>query len=161
MTNHLDFFSNWSDQVDLLIQIAVAMVLGAALGLERERAQKPAGFRTLVLISGTCALLVGLARVMTADFGALFPPGLARADPVRVIQSIVIGVSFLGAGTIFRRSENAMVEGLTTAATVLLASAIGIAAALNQYIVAIGVTVLALIVLRALGLIEGGTRRGR
>lgn len=159
MTNHLSFLTNWVGQIDLLIEIAVAMVLGAVLGLERELARKPAGLRTQVLIAGTSALLVGLSRVMTAQFSVLFPPGMARADPVRVIQSIVIGVSFLGAGTIFRRKESDVVEGLTTSATVLLASAIGIAAALNQFIVAIGITVIALIVLRVMTLIEGSRRR--
>ncbi|HET7570203.1 MAG TPA: MgtC/SapB family protein [Gammaproteobacteria bacterium] len=154
MTNHLSFFGNWFGQIELLTQIVCAMVLGAALGLERERARKPAGFRTLVLISGSTALLVGLARVMTADFGNIFPTGLAEADPVRVIQSIVTAVGFLGAGTIFRRKDDDMVEGLTTAATVLLAAAVGIACALNQFIVAIGVTVIALIVLRALSVVE-------
>ncbi|HET6725324.1 MAG TPA: MgtC/SapB family protein, partial [Gammaproteobacteria bacterium] len=148
MTNHLSFLTNWAGQIDLLIQIVCAMVLGAALGLERERAQKPAGFRTLVLIAGSTALLVGLARVMTADFGNVFPSGLVRADPVRVIQSIVTAVGFLGAGTIFRRKDDNMVEGLTTAATVLLAAAVGIACALNQFIVAIGITIIALVVLR-------------
>ncbi|HET7307784.1 MAG TPA: MgtC/SapB family protein [Gammaproteobacteria bacterium] len=161
MTNHLSFFGNWAGQIDLLIQIVCAMVLGAALGLERERAHKPAGFRTLVLIAGSTTLLVGLARVMTADFGAIFPTGLARADPVRVIQSIVTAVGFLGAGTIFRRKDDDMVEGLTTAATVLLAAAVGIACALNQFIVAIGVTVIALIVLRALSVVERARRHAR
>ncbi|HET7675507.1 MAG TPA: MgtC/SapB family protein [Gammaproteobacteria bacterium] len=153
-TNQLDFFNNWAGQLTLLVQIVIAMLLGAVLGLERELANKPAGFRTLVLIAGACALLVGLARVMTADFGNIFPPSLARADPVRVIQSIVTAVGFLGAGTIFRRKSDDMVEGLTTAATVLLAAAIGIACALNQFIVAGGITLIALVVLRVMSRVE-------
>jgi putative Mg2+ transporter-C (MgtC) family protein len=161
MTNHLSFLGNWPGQIDLLIQIVCAMVLGAALGMERERAHKPAGFRTLVLIAGSTALLVGLARVMTADFGRIFPGGLAEADPVRVIQSIVTAIGFLGAGTIFRRSDDSMVEGLTTAATILLAAALGIACALNQFIVAIGITIIALIVLRMLSVVERARHGGK
>lgn len=154
VTNHLSFYSNWAGQLALLVQILCAMALGGAIGFERERAHKPAGFRTMVLIAGSTALLVGLARVMTADFGHLFPATLARADAVRVIQSIVTAVGFLGAGTIFRHRNGDMIEGLTTAATVLLAAALGIACALNQFIVAMGITIIALIVLRATSLIE-------
>jgi putative Mg2+ transporter-C (MgtC) family protein len=159
MTEHLAFLENWPEQIALIIQVIVAMVLGSVLGIEREFAGKPAGFRTQMLVAGASALLVGLARVLVDQFGDTFTGQLIRSDPIRVMQAIVVGVSFLGAGTIFRRPTGETIEGLTTAATVLLAAALGIACALNQFIVAIGVTVIALVVLRVLTLAERGQRR--
>jgi putative Mg2+ transporter-C (MgtC) family protein len=76
------------------------------------------------------------------------------ADPIRIVEAIVTGISFLGAGTIFRRDSSEQVKGLTTAASILLCAAVGISVALRQFVLSIGVTVLALIVLRGLTGIE-------
>lgn len=138
---------DWVPQLILAAQVAGAMVLGGLIGFERELAHKPAGFRTHMLVAGATALFAGLGIALTTRFAATFPAADMRADPVRVLQAIVIGVSFLGAGTIFRR-DGGRVEGLTTAATILLAAGVGLAIALERYVTALAVTVLALIVLR-------------
>ena len=84
-------------------QVAVAMVLGGLIGLERETANKPAGFRTHMLVAGAAALLVGLGHALIEEFDR--HTGLRlQSDPIRIVEAIVTGVSFLGAGTIFRRA---------------------------------------------------------
>jgi putative Mg2+ transporter-C (MgtC) family protein len=117
----LDWFEpGWAQQLFLIAEVALAMLLGGIIGIEREIADKPAGFRTHVLVAGAAALLVGLSSALIIDYAADPNAQLIRFDPVRVIEAIVTGGSFLGAGTIFRRSETNHVEGLTTAASILL-----------------------------------------
>jgi putative Mg2+ transporter-C (MgtC) family protein len=76
------------------------------------------------------------------------------ADPIRILQAIIIGVSFLGAGTIVRGKRPEKVHGLTTAASLLMSSGIGIAVALHQLALAVGVSLLVSVVLRVLGKLE-------
>lgn len=142
---------DWTNQVEVLAHVALAMLFGGIVGIERQLADKPAGLRTQVLVAGAAALFVGLAGLLT---GLGVEDGAAPSDPVRVIQAIVTGVSFLGAGTIFRRSDDADVEGLTTAASLLVCAGIGIAVALGQYGLALGVALLALVVLRGLSAVD-------
>lgn len=144
---------NWMLQLQIVGEVALAMLLGGVIGFEREMADKPAGFRTQMLVAGAAALLVGLADVMLVHY---IVPGESKitADPIRITEAIVTGISFLGAGTIFRRDASDQVQGLTTAASILLCAAVGISVALRQFILAIGVTILALIVLRGLTGIE-------
>lgn len=131
-------------------EVALAMLLGGFIGVERELADKPAGFRTHMLVAGAAALLVGLGDALIHRFNVTAGDGL-RSDPIRIVEAIITGISFLGAGTIFRRTDQKEhVEGLTTASSILLSSAIGISVALRQFVLAIGVTLLALIVLRGL-----------
>lgn len=130
----------------------LAMFLGGLIGFEREAADKPAGLRTHMLVAGSAALLTGLGRVLVPEMG--LDESLVRADPIRIIEAVVTGVSFLGAGTIIRnRSEN-QVEGLTTAATLLLTSALGISIALQQIALTIGATIIVLIILRGVKFLE-------
>jgi putative Mg2+ transporter-C (MgtC) family protein len=143
----------WSMQLEIFVEVALAMLLGGIIGVEREMADKPAGFRTQMLVAGSAALLVGLSDALLHRFSAGTGDSI-RSDPVRIVEAIITGISFLGAGTIFRRSKGEQVEGLTTAATILLSSAIGIAVALRQFILAVGVTLLALFVLRGLRFIQ-------
>lgn len=146
-------FANISDQMGLLLRVAIAMVLGALIGIEREYADKPAGLRTHMLVAGAAALLVGLADVLAQRFTAETYAEILRADPIRIVEAVITGVSFLGAGTIFRRND-AGVEGLTTAASLLVVSAIGIAVALDQFVLALCVTVLGFVVLRLIRIFE-------
>jgi putative Mg2+ transporter-C (MgtC) family protein len=143
---------DWTMQLYLLYEVALAMLLGAFIGVEREMADKPAGFRTHMLVAGASALLVGLRDVMihTSRDDSIN----VVSDPIRIVEAIVTGVSFIGAGTIFRRSRSEQVQGLTTAATILMSSAVGICVAMGQKILAVGVTLLALIILRGLSPIE-------
>ncbi|MBI3948873.1 MAG: MgtC/SapB family protein [Acidobacteria bacterium] len=145
---------DWNTQYHIIGKVALAMLLGGLIGLEREIADKPAGFRTHMLVAGAAALLVGLGDVLLQRFSTYANVNVLRSDPIRIVEAIITGISFLGAGTIFRRSERDGVEGLTTAASILLSSAIGICISLRQFILAGGVTLLALIVLRGLRLIE-------
>jgi putative Mg2+ transporter-C (MgtC) family protein len=137
-----------------VLEIALAMALGGVIGFERERADKPAGLRTHMLLAGASALLVGLGEVLIADFADERFGSLIRSDPLRIFEAIVTGIGILAAGTIFRRSDN-HVEGLTTAASLLFVGGIGIAVAIGQLIVAVAATVLALVALRVLRAIEG------
>ena len=107
-----------------------------------------------MLVAGTAALLVGLGTAMVERFDPSPHPGLLRSDPIRIIEAIVTGVSFLCAGTIFRSREGEEVEGLTTAGSILVCSGIGICVALQQFVLAVGVTLLALAVLRGLNFVE-------
>ena len=144
---------NWIIQLQILGEVALAMLLGGVIGFEREMADKPAGFRTQMLVAGAAALLVGLADVMLLHY---IVPGKTQitGDPIRITEAIVTGISFLGAGTIFRRDASDQVKGLTTAASILLCAAVGISVALRQFVLAIGVTILALIVLKGLNAFE-------
>ncbi|MCL4301179.1 MAG: MgtC/SapB family protein [Anaerolineae bacterium] len=136
------------EQIQVLAFVALAMFLGSVIGYERESANKPAGLRTHMLVAGAAALLVALGDVLIAHFQVDTGRNVIQSDPIRIIEAIITGVSFLGAGTIiYHRSEN-VVEGLTTAASILLAAGIGMCVALLQFTLAVGVTVLALIILR-------------
>jgi putative Mg2+ transporter-C (MgtC) family protein len=112
-------------------EVALAMLLGGLIGIEREAANKPAGFRTHMLVSGAAALLVSLGHALVETFQSDAPLRL-QSDPIRIVEAIVTGVSFLGAGTIFRRARGEHVEGLTTAAALLLSAALGICVALER-----------------------------
>jgi putative Mg2+ transporter-C (MgtC) family protein len=151
-------------QLQIIGEVALAMLLGGLIGLEREAANRPAGFRTHMLVAGAAALFVGLGDVLVAHFSTSKLAPLIRSDPYRIIGAIVTGISFLGAGTIFRRHQSEHIEGLTTAASILLASAVGISSiALRQIVLALGVTALVLFVLRGMRFIErwlGSKKRG-
>ncbi len=127
-------------QLVLLGKVILAGLLAGAVGLEREFAEKPAGLRTHMLVGATSTFLVVLAL---RAINLLSRFSFTRADPTQIIQAIVIGISFLGAGTIFRRpgSNNEPVQGLTTGASILSVAAIGIAVALDAYVLAVGVTI--------------------
>lgn len=135
-------------------EIALAMLLGGVIGFEREHANKPAGLRTHMLIAGAAALLVTLGDALVARFALDAPDGQIRSDPIRIVEAVITGISFLGAGTIFRHNRGGHIEGLTTAASMLITGGIGIATALGQFLTAGGATVLALLVLRGAALLE-------
>jgi len=132
-------------ELQFLGKIVIAAFLGGVLGMERELAEKPAGLRTHMLVGALSALLVVLANQMVLSFEQ---QNLVATDPVRVLQAIVIGISFLGAGTILKYGpEDARtVEGLATGASILSVSAIGIAVALNGFILAVGTTLLSVFI---------------
>jgi putative Mg2+ transporter-C (MgtC) family protein len=141
-------------QIQILGSVALAMVLGAAIGLERETKEKPAGLRTHMLVAGAAAFLVALSDVAIQRFNVELGAGLVRSDPIRIIEAVITGISFLGAGTILRHKGSDHVEGLTTAASLLFAAGLGICVALSQVPLAIGVTILVLVTLRGVGLLR-------
>jgi len=139
-------------QLQIVGHIAIAMVLSAMIGIEREIADKPAGFRTHMLVGGAATLLVSLSHIIVNTFD--IDNTLLRTDPIRVLEAIIAGISFLGAGTIFRRTDKEATEGLTTAASLLFVAGIGISVAIGQLILAACVTLLALLVLRGAGWLQ-------
>jgi putative Mg2+ transporter-C (MgtC) family protein len=151
--------ADWLSQLIIIGEVAFAILLGGVIGIEREVANKPAGFRTHMLVAGASALLVGLGDALIRRFGASVDSDLISSDPIRIVGAVITGVSFLGAGTIFRHARGQQVEGLTTAASLLFSGAIGIAVALEQFVLAFGATVLGVAVLRGLKLIEARIRR--
>jgi putative Mg2+ transporter-C (MgtC) family protein len=153
------FEADIGPQLTIVIDVAIAMVLGGLVGLERELANKPAGFRTHMLVAAAAALFVGLSDILVDRFAVSTVPDILRVDPIRIVEAVVTGVSFLGAGTIFRHGQQDMVEGLTTEASMLLVAAVGVAVALNQLVLAAGVTLLTLIVLRAMTRVEKIARK--
>jgi len=150
-------------ELKVAMEVAFAMVLSGLIGAEREAAHKPAGVRTHMLVAGAATLLVGLGHALVDEFTHHADTGTLRlqTDPVRIVEAIVTGVSFLGAGTIIRRARHDTVEGLTTAASLLLCAAIGIAIGVERFILATAVTVLAFLVLRGVKGVELWLQRRR
>jgi putative Mg2+ transporter-C (MgtC) family protein len=142
-----------TSQLQILAEVAIAMLLGGLIGLEREAADKPAGLRTHMLVAATAALLVGLSDALVQSFNAAAGTRL-DSDPIRIVQAIVLGIGFLGAGTIIQRRGAEHIEGLTTGASLLLAAALGICVAVRQLVLAAGTALLALVVLVLLGRME-------
>jgi len=149
-----DLLANWPQQLSVLLTTAYAMVLGGLIGWERELKDRPAGFRTHMLVAGAAAMLVGLGDLLAVHFSAEDYRELVRVDPIRLIEAVVAAVGFLGAGAIFRRSGGNSVSGLTTAASLLMVAAIGIAAGLRVHVLAFGATLLTLAVLLVLKWVE-------
>ncbi len=142
------------DQLALLGRLLLAAVLGDVVGLERELSGKPAGLRTNLLICVGAALLMDLSIAVAAlanlpneQAGAIF-----RADPARIAAQIVSGIGFLGAGTILQARGN--IIGLTTAATIWVVAAIGMAVGAQAYVEAVGATILVYLSLGALNRME-------
>ena len=148
------FFNDWQIQLGVLGTTAYAMLLGGAIGYERELKDRPAGFRTHMLVAGAAALLVGLTDLLAQRFSAEGYRELVTLDPIRLIEAMVAAVGFLGAGTIFRNSGDSVVTGITTAASLLMVAVIGIAAGIHSHVLAIGATALTLAVLVLLGWME-------
>ena len=141
-------------QFAMLIKFALAAFFGGLIGLEREYSDKPAGLRTHMLVAGASALFVTLGAPLLDHLDVGARSSLLQADPIRILQAIVIGIGFLGAGTIMRGEGVSGVEGLTTAASVFLCAAVGMGVALEQYILAAGVTILTVIILTFLRQVE-------
>ena len=152
----------WEPQLVVLLSTAYAMLLGGVIGFERELKDRPAGFRTHMLVAGAAALLVGLGDLIANHFAAQHSEQILRIDPIRLIEAVVTAVGFLGAGAIFRRAGGNSVAGLTTAASLLMVATIGIAAGLHAQMLALGATLITLAVLVILAWVErrAGTRDG-
>lgn len=131
------------------VRLVVALVLGALVGLERERGERAAGIRTLSLVSLGSALIIIVSAFGFADIlGTKF----VTLDPSRIAAQVVSGIGFLGAGTILLRKQ--IVRGLTTAAAIWLVAAVGLACGAGMIWEAIITTALALLVLAGLHPIE-------
>lgn len=130
--------------VHLLIRLSAGALLGAAVGYQREKARKPAGLRTHMLVC------LGTAVFVLACTGA----GMSMDGVSRVVQGIVTGIGFLGAGSILKLNEERDIQGLTTAAGVWMTAAIGVAVGLGSLGVAMLSTFFTLVVLALLRPLE-------
>ena len=134
----------------ILMRLIVAAVFGAIIGFERETSLKSAGLRTHILI----ALAAALYTVLTLEIFHL-PEVMTngRSDPVHSVEAVTAGIAFLGAGVLFR-SGGSRPHGLTTAAGMWLAGAVGMTAALGYYAIGLFVCVLAVAVLTLLKMVD-------
>jgi putative Mg2+ transporter-C (MgtC) family protein len=130
-----------------LVDIILAMVLGGAIGFEREIKERPAGFRTHMLVAGAAALLVSAGRALIDD--PHFAESVVNIDPLRLAEAVIAGVSFIGAGTIFSRRGEDSIAGITTAASLLMVAILGVVVGFRFYLLASAAAVLTLFVLLA------------
>lgn len=140
----------------MLAHVVMAMVLGGVLGLEREWKRKPAGLRTHMLVAAAAALIVSMGDVLVEGVDREVTGIGVHTDPLRLVEAVIAGISFLGAGTIIRNTQNGGVEGITTAASLLLTGAIGVCTAMGQVIAAAGTTVIVLLTLHVVGRASAG-----
>jgi len=122
--------------MEMILRLLLATALGTIIGYQRERAKKPAGLRTHVLICLGAALFT---VVSIYGFGV-------ASDPARVAAGVVVGIGFIGAGVILHR-EGEIVAGLTTATTIWAVAGIGLAAGAGLYLISVVATALVLAVL--------------
>ena len=115
-----DLLTVW-DNLEFLIRILMAALLGLMIGLERSRRQKDAGIRTHCIIAVTSATIMILSKYAFMDIASV--DGLRSADPARIAAQVVSGISFLGAGVIFKDRNSSSIKGLTTAAGMWATSA--------------------------------------
>jgi len=134
---------------DALLRLALAAALGGAIGLDREFHEKPAGLRTNMLI----ALGSALFAILSVQLGA------GAGSPDRIAAQVVTGIGFLGAGAILRTGDH--IHGLTTAATIWVNAAIGMAAGLGSYMIAIVGAAITLVVLALMPIMENQVERRR
>jgi putative Mg2+ transporter-C (MgtC) family protein len=129
---------------EVLLRITLAGVLGGVIGAERELRERGAGLRTHTLVALGAALFTLVSAYGWSDFRFSTPQGIVF-DPTRIAAQIVTGIGFLGAGAIIRQGLS--VRGLTTAATLWVVAAIGLAAGAGYYTAAVATTVLVMIAL--------------
>ncbi len=131
-------------EIETIIKLILGTFLGGTLGYEREKTKKPAGLRTHMLVS------LGSTLFTIISFTA-FP-----IDPARIASYVVMGIGFIGAGTVLQMKKK--VIGLTTAASLWVAASIGMAVGIGYYSIAIFTTILSFLILR-LSAVEKGMKR--
>ena len=141
MTEWLSWLeANYADELEIMLRLCAAAFAGMAVGLNRDIHDKPIGMRTLGLVS--------LASATVILSGSVYDDLHFAQDAVsRVIQGIMTGIGFLGAGAILRGKDGTEVHGLTTAATVWIAAALGVTAGLGAWFMTIAGTLMALFLL--------------
>jgi len=135
---------NAAEFTRITLRLLIAAILGGLLGYERELKGKPAGLRTHMLVAVGAALFVLIPQ----------QAGASVADLTRVLQGLVAGVGFLGAGAIIMGNQRVETKGLTTAASIWLTAAIGVAAGMGRESTAVLSTLLALLILSVIPMVE-------
>ena len=132
------------DNLEFLIRIVLAGILGVIIGLERTKRLKEAGIRTHCIIAVGAAIFMILSKYAFSDMTALLGERPGGADPSRIASQVVNGISFLGAGVIFK--HNASIKGLTTAAGIWATAAVGMAIGAGMYWVGLFSTLVLLVI---------------
>src|SRR6266568_3533344 len=135
----------------IILRLCVALLLGALVGLERESNEHAAGLRTNALVALGCSMFTIISAY---GFSSLLGVPHVQLDPTRIASYVVAGIGFLGAGSIFLQPQTNRVKGLTTAATIWLLAAIGMACGAGLLVVAVATTLMALVVLVGLRMVE-------
>ena len=141
-------------RLDLTMKLGLAVLAGGAIGLERQIAGKPAGLRTNILICLGSALLMDLSMNLGMSLG-----GPRVGDPARLAAQVVTGIGFIGAGTIMQARGS--ITGLTSAATIWVVAAIGLAIGAGFFVEALGAAAMVMAVLAGLGTLEHRLLRAR
>jgi putative Mg2+ transporter-C (MgtC) family protein len=144
----------WLSELEAVGAAAYAMLLGGVIGYERELKNRPAGFRTHMLVAGAAALLMAMSHLALQEPPTADPRIDMSADPLRLVEAVISGVAFIGAGTIFARRSGRQIAGITTAASLLMVSVIGLITGVGHFFLATAATLLTLLVLTALNLLE-------
>lgn len=146
----INLFQTSTPISEIIGRLVLAVVFGAAIGIDREFRQKAAGLRTHILVTLAAAIFTLITFEIFFEMQELMKE--PRADAIRIIEAVTAGVAFLAAGTIIQSGGS--VQGLTTGASMWLAGAVGVACGGGFYTIALLGTVLALIVLLILGKLE-------
>lgn len=142
------------DPTVALLRLLLAALAGSIIGLEREHANRPAGFRTHILVSAGACLVALTALSVASSFR-----GVANTDPTRMAAHVISGIGFLGAGAIMREGLN--IRGLTTAASIWVIATVGLAMGVGLYWHGAMATVLAGLTLHYLPAVERRFTRGQ
>lgn len=134
----------------ILLRMGMAMLCGGIIGLERELKDRTAGLRTNMLVALASATFMILAAELISE--ATEAPEVVRIDSLRIIEAVVGGVAFLGAGAIIRAGAD--IKGLTTGASLWMSGAVGVACGGGYFIVAVIAAVLAVFTLYIMAIIE-------
>jgi putative Mg2+ transporter-C (MgtC) family protein len=137
---------------EILFRLFLAAVLGAVVGLEREVHGRPAGIRTYLLLCMGSALIMVVSELLFVKYEAKGLADILRADPARIAAQAITGIGFLGAGVILRYKDT--IRGLTTAAAIWVACAVGLAIGAGFYLFGSAVTGLTLVSLVGLKIFE-------
>jgi len=132
---------------DLIIRLALSLLLGGIVGLERTMSGKPAGMRTYALVSLGSCLFVLISEIVRQTLG-----GMNGFDPLRIASQIIVGIGFIGAGSIIFQGNN--VHGLTTAAGLWLAAGLGMAVGFGLYQLALISSLLTIFIFAVLWRVE-------
>src|SRR3989339_1502270 len=132
-------------EIEITLKLVIACILGGAIGISREKEKKAAGLRTHMLVCMGSAFFTMLSFYIASQFPA--------SDPTRIASNILVGIGFIGAGTIVREQSGSII-GITTAASIWISAAIGMAVGCSFYFAATVATLIALLVLYFLHSIE-------
>ena len=136
--------------LEIVLRMGIAMILGGLIGLERELKDRPAGLRTNMMVSLAAATFTLLSAELISE--STEESEIIRIDTLRIIEAVIAGVAFLGAGAIIRAGRD--VRGLTTGASLWMSGAIGVSSGGGYYVIAVTAAILALFVLYLLSHFE-------